>query len=127
MSEENTILKNVLQNEAFLTLYIEGMSKLSQSGIFSFLRELGRVRHIPSQSLNYMNEQAIAAAESRGFQEALDSLYFFREKFIDKPAKVTIEPTFGGTEAALQAGNLTMEDLLNADRGNDTAGNSSIR
>jgi hypothetical protein len=96
-------------NPQFVSLYLEGMSALFRSGVFGALRLIGRP--IILEKGKDVHCMATQAAWSSGFNDAIDMLMNFKEKFIDVENKAE-EPRmdFGGLDYALQRGDISKEE-----------------
>lgn len=92
--------------------FLRALSTLHQTGVLEMLREMGRVRCISENSPNYVAAQAAGANWSRGFNEALDNLIYFRQLYLDQDTTNTQPPlSFGSLERALESGDLTQEEI----------------
>jgi len=111
------ILKRLKENEAFLSLYSQGMSLLYQSGVFDFLRDNGRVVQVSPELPNYVDYQAGIANWSAGYQAAIDHILYFKELFLEPLKREIPEMTFGSYENALNKGDLTEEEADAIKRG----------
>lgn len=108
----HAILKKLRENETFLSFYLQGMSNLASSGIFEFLRDLGKVdlSEAPPQSVNYEAHMLALANRYQGYNMALDHLFYFRELFFEDTKAKVPEMTFGSFDAAIDKGDLTEEE-----------------
>lgn len=97
-------------DSGFLSNYTRAMSLLDSTKIFEFLRDRGKVQYVSPASPNYAMELAAQAEHSRGYNEALDDLLQFREKFLDTSASTMPPRDYGAIDRALQAGDLTEEE-----------------
>lgn len=89
--------------------YSKGMNDLFASGVFSFLRSIGRVWLSPKDSTETV---AINGAYAAGFQDALDFLINFKEQFYDiKTAPSNLTADFGAKNTLLQRGDFTKDEL----------------
>lgn len=114
------IIKYLIGSEDFSAHYSKGVDSIRRSGILEALRTIARVQAIDPKSINYPSQAIDAAAFSRGYNQALDDLLLFREKFLDpkiEPKQLTAD--FGGFENAIKKGLLT-ETEANGLRGNTT-------
>lgn len=111
------ILEGLRNNKAFLQFYLAGMSNLYQSKIFDFLRELGRARLLGIGE----NETAMAsqASYSIGYNQCLEDLFYFKEKFLDTavPESASTMPDYGGLDVALKNGDITQHEYDAIKRG----------
>lgn len=114
-------LQAVKDNPEFLSLFNQGMSLLHRSGVFTFLRDNGRVFPASPEVPNYVDYQAAIANWSVGYNAAIDHLLRFREIFLDENADANkMQPDFGALDRALENGDLTQEEI-NALRSGNTA------
>ena len=87
------------------SLYSEGMSKLYGSGVFGFLRAMGRVTLTDKDDAEKV---ALQGAYTAGYQDCLDHLLNFQEFFLDVPIiKSGLKPDFGGRSALRESGDIT--------------------
>ena len=106
-----------------LGIYLDGIEKLNESGIFRILRELGRVEVVSPSTPNYEAYQNALANFSAGFNKALDCVSNFK-KMLDseKPAyKPAVD--FGGLSRAVENGSIT-EDEANGFRAEQQFGDA---
>lgn len=103
-------LQSLRNSPTCLSLYIEGIQLLQQSGIVQFLR-------LFSRPVIYKNGIDIAvnateAARSAGFNDCLDCLLMFQEAFLRKPDEVSpdLRMDFNGLERAKARNDLTEEE-----------------
>lgn len=75
-----------------------------------YLRDAGRVPTIAANTPNYDEVQKYVAAQSIGFNYALDLLIYFREIVLDVAKKEVPKMDFGGIDKALRDGDLTKEE-----------------
>lgn len=96
-------------NTALLAHLTTALSLLHQSGVLSFLRDLGRVKFVPPDAENYTSVQASAAAESWGYNQALDNLIYFREYFLEttQPKADKVADLYGALEKVVADGDLS--------------------
>lgn len=107
----NSIIFNrIKENPSFLSLYTQGMSFIHQSGLLEVLRDLGRVPVIPNNSPNYEEQQKYLAAQSIGFNNAIDCFMYFREMFLDETKRTAPLMDFGSLDKAVEQGDLTKEE-----------------
>ena len=106
------------QNPDIFDTFLRALSTLRSTGVLEMLRERGQVRAASENSPNYVAAQANRASWSLGYNRALDELVYFRELFLTETTTVQPPPAFGSLERALEAGDLT-EDEINAIRNNE--------
>ena len=105
-----TKLETLKKNPGLYADYTHALSYLHNSGVLDILRELGRVQKVPEDSPNYIAATAAQAEHSRGYNDALDDIVYFRERYLD-PIPVTAPPMdFDSINRALKAGDLTEEE-----------------
>lgn len=103
-------LETLKQNPGLYADYTHALSYLHNSGVLDILRELGRVQKVPEDSPNYIAAVAAQAEHSRGYNDAIDDIVYFRERYLD-PVPVSAPPMdFGSINRAIQAGDLTEEE-----------------
>jgi hypothetical protein len=106
------IFRRVTESQSFLNFLLTGLSNLWQSGIFEVLRDIGKVPPVTPENPNYVALQATMYAWSLGYNQALDDLVYFKEKFLDVDrSRQRINPDFGGLDEALKKGDLTQEEI----------------
>lgn len=111
VEKELNLLKD---NSLTIPLYLEGMSALYRSGVFSFLRAHGRVILSPKDT---QESVALNGAYAAGYQDALDLLFTFKERLLDiKTQTPTLTPDFGGSNNAVTRGDLTKEEAYGLKR-----------
>lgn len=99
----------LLRESDNLKRYFSGINDLYASGVFSFIRAMGRV-HLPISNPK-METTALEGAYSAGFQDALDILLNFKEKVLDsKIGEKSIRATFGAIDKLLREGDITKEE-----------------
>lgn len=89
-------------DEVVLGFYAEGMSRLAQSGIFTFLREQGKIRPIPSGANNYAQLHIAESNRAIGYDQALQDLLRFKDTFLHESNR-PIPPMDYGAVAKLLA------------------------
>ena len=106
MSEKE--LNLLKQKPNLITDYNSGIEALYRSGVFTFLRSIGRVYRTSKDTVEV---SALDGAYAAGFQDCLDVLLNFREKFIDpKPISPSMTPDYGGARLAYERGDITLEE-----------------
>lgn len=85
--------------------------QLRESSVYEFLREVGRARAVHPSTPNYVDVQAQQTAWSDGYNQCLDDIMMFRDRFLEANAEQTLPKMgFGGLEYALFKDDLTMEE-----------------
>ena len=84
---------------------------LKRSRVYELLREIGRAKGLHPATPNYLEAQAMQTAWSDGYNQCLDDIMYFRERFLEaefdkKPPKMS----FGGLDLALFKEDLTQEE-----------------
>lgn len=102
-------LQKLKDNPSFLGIYVQGMGMLSQSGIFDYLREMGRCHIVENGKDPHV--MATQAARSAGFNQCLDILLNMRDLLADEDQKP--KALYGANRLAAERGDLT-EDEINA-------------
>jgi hypothetical protein len=84
---------------------------LRKSSVYEFLREVGRARAVHPSTPNYVEVQAQQTSWSDGYNQCLDDIMMFRDRFLEASAEKT-QPLmgFGGLEFALFKDDLTKEE-----------------
>lgn len=84
------------------------MSALYNSRVLEALRERGRVVNLGGRAVH---EVALEAARSAGYNEALDDLVYFKERFIDTAIVLDQVPMdFSALANLVKSGVLTQEE-----------------
>lgn len=102
------VLDRIRKNSAFLSLYLDGMSKLYSSGILEFLREKAMTR-LSNEGSN-PNIAVAQAYRHSGYAECIDDLFNFKELYLDKVQSASPQPMFGAVELALSRGDITEKE-----------------
>lgn len=101
-------LKILRETPGLITAYLDAMSALQRTGIISFLRAWGRVSYGRKSTVE---EVALEGARAAGFQECLDLLFNFEEKFLrPTPTMNAVPVDYGGLTQAVRKGDLTKEE-----------------
>ena len=99
-----SIIEQLRKNEAFSELYSTGMSFIYRSGLLTALKEFGR----PVVGRNdSVTAQAYEAARAYGYQQCLDDLLYFRERYIDNQPEIKVKADYGGLDLAVERGDIT--------------------
>lgn len=99
------------KNEGTAAKVLEAQSSLRSSAVYEFLREVGRPKDIHPTTPNYLEVQAMQTAWSVGYNQCLDDIMMFRERFLE--ADIERNPpkmNFGGLDIALFKEDLTKEE-----------------
>jgi len=105
---EDKVLKRIKENENTLPNYLNAMSALTTSGIFDYIRSLGRVNYLRADNTDTI---AVQAGWSKGFNDALDLLFNFQELYLDKEAPSSAPPLdFGALSSMIENGLITEEE-----------------
>jgi len=104
-------LARILDSPDLLSTYITGLTYLERSYVIDFLRERATVKIIDGGS--DVQKAAAEAHRSLGYQQALDDLINFKEKFIIGAANKgqPLTPTFGAVDRAFQQNDLLPEEV----------------
>lgn len=95
------------ENRDTVKMYLDGMSLLQQSGIFSVLRKEGQCFFAASETPEAVG---LRGAWSAGFNEALDTLFNFKEIFLDVHKAAMPRMDFGSLSRALDNEDITKEE-----------------
>jgi len=103
------VLKLMRENGSFNEEYTKALSELWRLHVLEFLRIKAQPQII---SLGKdVQIQATQAARSAGYNEALDDLTDFIEKFLGTPlAEKKLTPDYGGLDLAVGRGDLDQEE-----------------
>lgn len=109
----DTKLKLMLENPGFGKAYNEAVNTLEALGVLGVLRELAKVKQVNETHPNFIAAQASQASQSLGYNNALDDLIYFQERYVVvqptvNPAAVPMD--FGGINIALLNGTITEEE-----------------
>jgi hypothetical protein len=84
---------------------------LKESRVYEFLKEVGRARAVHPATPNYIDVQAQQTSWSDGYNQCLDDIMMFRERFLEANTEKTLPRMgFGGLEFALFKDDLTEEE-----------------
>lgn len=101
-------LQLLQDNPNTLSLYLSGINDLYKSGVFNFLRSLGRVTLSPKDTAE---EVSLHGAYAAGCQDILDFLFNFEEQFLKKRnIGPIVKADFGGRMMLLKRGDITKEE-----------------
>jgi hypothetical protein len=105
------LLKQLQKAVGTASSLVEIQSNLRDSRIYELLREVGRAKDIHPATPNYLEVQAMQTAWSAGYNDCLDHIMMFREKFLEVDLeRETPKMSFGGLDHALFKGDLTQEE-----------------
>jgi hypothetical protein len=124
---EKELTDLVSKREPDLEKINQSIRVLNLTGVFKILNEGGRVRKVPSESINYSAAIIYEAGRSAGYQEALEDLSRFMEKYIYGRivGGISLPPEeYGWADVAVQSGNLTQEEVDELKRSGDAPGSS---
>jgi len=101
-------LRTAKSTSAFLGQIQEA---LRSSRLYEILREIGRAKDIHPSTPNYLEVQSMQTAWSVGYNQCLDDIMLFRQKYLEADLEKT-PPTmsFGGLDVALYKDDLTKEE-----------------
>lgn len=103
------LIEIIRKNNAFNSEYTSALSSLWRIHVIEFLREKGRPRVISlGKDVQVMATQA---AYSAGYNDCLDDLTNFIERFVEKPLVAQkLVPDYGGLDLAVERGDLDQEE-----------------
>ena len=102
-------LSVITKDASFIGKYTIALSNLWASGIFNFLRAKGLPKVIGMGSDQSI--MATQAAWSAGYNEALDDIINFADKYLTPQTSIADVPMdFGATALALARGDITEEE-----------------
>lgn len=113
-------LEALKNNPAALVSIQTSISEMISSGLFTFLRERA-IPVIHDRGIN-INSMAVEGARSAGYNECLDDILNFRERYIlSKEVFDTLSLNYGGTELAVGKGDILKEeaDAIRLDKSYD--------
>ena len=102
-----------LQNTSEFSKYLPfALAALRASGVLRALRERARPETVPATSDNCVAAQAFEAQRSIGYNECIDDLIYFTERYL-KTTEHADTPMldYGARQAIVDAGDLTKEEL----------------
>ncbi len=93
--------------------FLRALSTLHSTGVLELLREQGRVVPISANTPNFVDVQASMSNWSLGWNQALDALVYFKERYLadQEPVSSKAPMDFGALEKNLENGNLTLEEV----------------
>jgi len=105
------LLKNLKENSSTVSAMLDIAAILRESRVYEFLREVGRSKDIHPSAPNYLSLQAMQTAWSSGYNQCLDDIMLFRERFLEADLEKTPpKMSFGGLELAVFKNDLTEEE-----------------
>lgn len=105
-------LEELLNDSNFSKYLPFALSALKASGVIRALRERGRPMDIPAATDNYVAAQASEAQRSIGYNNCLDDLLYFAERYLKTKTQTTSpELSYGAAMSVLESGDLTKEEL----------------
>lgn len=122
-----TRLDDIRTNSGFLAAFTQALSYFYASGVLEVLREFGKVKFVAPETPNYPTALAAQAEYSRGYNQAIDDLLLFRERYIDPLPRTAPPLDFGAIDRALAVGDLTKEEADELRSSSDTDLDSSSR
>jgi hypothetical protein len=91
------------------SLYEQGVMALLRSGILGLLRQFARPFSPDNGANPYIAARSAAYAE--GYNQALDDLIYFDQRYLAESLKAkNVRPDFGGLALAVKKGDLTEEE-----------------
>jgi hypothetical protein len=105
------LLKQLQKITSTASVLVTVQDGLRQSRIYEFLREIGRAKDIHPTTPNYLEVQAMQTAWSAGYNQCLDDIMLFRERFLEADLeKNPPKMSFGGLDFAVFKEDLTKEE-----------------
>lgn len=107
---ESRHLHRIQANDHFRGSYLDTLGKMFSLGVFEFLREQGKVSLFRSSTTE---EAAAEAHRSRGYNECLDDLLYFLERFLPESSNVTSElrPSYAAENLIKDRDYVTTDDF----------------
>lgn len=108
----DSTLEELQKNPDFLKYLPFAISALKASGVIRALRDKARPETVPATSENCVAAQAFEAQKAIGYNNALDDLIYFADRYL-KSTQKTDAPSlnYGANMAVLESGDLTKEEL----------------
>lgn len=105
------LLYELKKSQSTASYVVRAQEALIDSGILELLREIGRARAIRPETPNYLEVQAMQTAWSSGYNQCLDDIMLFRQRFLEAETEKD-HPImgFGGIDFALEKDDLTKEE-----------------
>lgn len=105
------LLENLKRSESTAKAMLSVQEAFVTSRVYDFLREIGRPKDIHPSVPNYLEVQAMQTAWSVGYNQCLDDIMLFRERFLEADLnKTPPKMSFGGLDVALSREDLTPEE-----------------
>lgn len=105
------IIERLQKDENFSAKFTQGLSTLIQSGLFDVLREQAKVRQVNAKNGALLHELAAEAQRSYGYNQCLDDLFYFREKFLQSGESLVPQIGYGSLSRAKESGDLEPEEI----------------
>ena len=93
-----------------LARYAEGVSILYNTVVIEALREIGRTRTVAPENPNYVDAQAAQANWSIGYNDCLDDLLNFVDRYIQPQKQNMPNMDYQAIDRALERGDITQEE-----------------
>jgi hypothetical protein len=108
----DSTLAELLDSPDFLKYLPFALSALKASGVLRALREIARPAAVPTTHDNCLAAQAFEAQKSIGYNQCLDDLIYFMDRYL-KTNKQKDAPAlnYGANISVMEAGDLTKEEL----------------
>jgi len=108
----DSTLKELQDSPDFLKYLPFALSALKASGVLRALRELARPETVPATSDNCLAAQAFEAQKSIGYNNCLDDLLYFIDRYLRTNQSSDIPAlSYGASAAVMESGDLTKEEL----------------
>lgn len=104
-------LESFIKHQGNLTVLRNCLSQLFQVNAFAVFAEIGRRRNLPQASPHPLEHSAMRAAFADGYDTAINDMFYFFERFVDKPQEhFKQKMDFGALAALKQAGDISEEE-----------------
>lgn len=102
------LYKSLHENQDVVSNVVRNLTNFTESLLFKFLRSKGT-----ATVYNNVDVTALRGAWAAGYQEALDDIEFFKEKFllVESQKQTLDEPRFGWDKHAENKGYLSKEEI----------------
>lgn len=106
------IIKKLTEDSSFGKIYNDAISSLLRAGLIEYLKIKSQVIAAKLDAPNFLEQQTALAFQAMGYQQCLDDLLHFQEKYIHPPKAVNTVPPmdFGGITSLVENGELTEQE-----------------
>lgn len=104
------IWKQFSKETSRLTLLDNALSILSSINFFGVMLDLGSERSKPTPTEDIVHTSAQRAAWHDGYVQALEDMYYFRERYVSEGINIKPRPNFGAADKLLKEGEITEDE-----------------